>query len=174
MSKIKELIEQMTAGKLVNVQIAKVSSVDEDACSCECKLVSGVDLFDVSLKSIIDNKNGIVIIPKVGSLVLVSYIENNSKNAFVVAFDEVDKITIASESIVINGGDNKGLVKLEPLVDKINALENQLNNILNVLKTTTIPLAPTGTYPFAPLYASINNIAPVTTESDLENTKVKH
>lgn len=80
----------------------------------------------------------------------------------------------ASDTITINGGDNDGLVKVAALKDKINALENLVNGILNVLKATSIPLAPSGTYPFATLYTSLNAITPVTSQSDLENPDVKH
>lgn len=73
-----------------------------------------------------------------------------------------------------NGGNNNGIPKVTPLTAKINALENLVNGILNALKTTVIPLAPSGTYLFAPLYAALNDITPITAQSDLENTKVKH
>lgn len=172
---VKKVIEQAMAKGIVSlVQVGSVTSVSESDCSCEIKLLNGIDLFDVNLKSIIDNDNGLVLFPKVNSKVLVCLIDNNPKNAFVVAFDELEKVTMKVESFIINDGDNKGLVKLTKLVEKVNALENLLNNVLTTLKATTIPLAPSGSYPFAPLFAAYNNITPITTESDLENTKVKH
>lgn len=63
---------------------------------------------------------------------------------------------------------NAGLLK------KINQLEDLVNNILTTLKSTIIPLAPSGTYPFAPLYTSYTNIAPVTSEKDISNPSVFH
>lgn len=82
-------------------------------------------------------------------------------------------ITVAcSGTIEFNGGAKNGLPMVAPLVTKINALENLVNSILNVLKSTTIPLAPTGTYPFAPLYTALADILPITAQADIENTDI--
>jgi hypothetical protein len=47
-----------------------------------------------------------------------------------------------------------------------------VNTILDTLKTIVIPLAPSGTYPFAPLFTTINDL-PAQNKSDLEETKIK-
>lgn len=85
-----------------------------------------------------------------------------------------NKILAKKDVIEFNDGSNGGLVKVKELVEKINSLENQLNTILSTLKATTIPLAPTGTYPFLPLYSNIQPILPITLEADIKNDKVKH
>lgn len=83
-------------------------------------------------------------------------------------------VDITDSVVLLNGDGNGGLVKVKECADKIKAVEQLVNNILQVLQTTTIPLAPSGTYPFAPLYASITPISPLTSSNDLENKNVKH
>ena len=113
-----------------------------------------------------------IIFPSVNSTVIVALSTQNS--AFVLMYSDIDKVQYMDGSfggmIKVKDGDDPtvGLLK------KINNLENLVNSILNALKTTTIPLAPSGTYPFAPLYAAINEITPITSESDLVNDLVVH
>jgi len=80
----------------------------------------------------------------------------------------------ASGTIKFNDGSNEGIPKVVALASKIAAVETLVNNILTVLKATTIPLAPSGTYPFAALYAALSVIAPITSQASIEDTKVKH
>jgi hypothetical protein len=87
---------------------------------------------------------------------------------------EVEKcnIIIQDDVIVFNDGESP-MVVIEKLVDKINQLEEKYNTLLNTLKTTVIPLAPAGTYPFAPLYTSQLPITP-TQQSEIEDPKILH
>lgn len=99
-----------------------------------------------------------------------------SKDEFGIVYQNGDKQVYDRNAGIysFNDGNNNGIPKVTPLTSKINALENLVNSILNALKTTVIPLAPSGSYPFAPLYAALNDITPITAQSDLENTKLKH
>ena len=127
-------------------------------------------------------------LPKIGSLVLVSRI-GNSNELFVSMFSEVDgmmltigekteleikdnEVYLNSDKIVFNGGENCGLVKVKELTDKINNIEKQTNDILTALQGTTITLAPTGTFPLAPNFT----MPPLATtqQADIENEKIKH
>ena len=110
--------------------------------------------------------DGLVQIPKVDSLVLVAKINNQIENRFVVAFSEV-------EEVLFFNGENGGLVKVADLKTKLNNLENKVNELITTLKGIVIPLAPSGTYPFAPVFASTTSLTP-TEEADIKNDKVKH
>lgn len=167
MSDKHNLTQALKAAVLPNemgfAKVCTVDSVDMSANTCYCIPINDdADMQEVRL--IAQQSNGFLLIPKVGSVVVVSMLSDSS--FFVSMFSDIDEINL-------NGKNFDGLVKIGPLVNKVNAIENLVNSILNTLKTTTIPLAPSGTYPFAPLYASLNDIAPLTQKSDLENTTVK-
>lgn len=148
----------------------KVVSVDLTKKTCVVSPINGdADVLDVRLQAAVTIK-GSIVVPTVGSAVMVSMI--NKQTGFISMYSQVD-------SILLDGDKYGGLVKLldpdDPtagILKKVNNLENQINNILVVLKGTIIPLAPSGTYPFASLYASINALT-TTAQADLENTKVK-
>lgn len=165
---LKEAIRAMQTEQSINTMLCKVISVDGLLCDCE-PINGDADILEVRLNA--SGEIGYVITPKIGSLVMVTKFERFE--AFISSFSDVEKVEINCNNIVFNGGENDGLVLIGELVTKLNNLENQINDILNILKTTTIPLAPSGTYPFAPLYTSITPIAPITQKSDLENTKIK-
>ena len=167
----------------VQLLVCKVKSVDEDKSTCVVLSKSGkesVEIPNVSLQ--VGVCDGLQIIPKVDSDVLI--LRSTYQSPFVVNWSDIDKyyIQVGDSSFTIendgkmqlNDGSYDGLVKVKELTDKINALENLVNNLLNTLKTTTIPLAPSGTYPFAPLYASFNPIQPITQQSDIENINITH
>lgn len=161
---IKEAIQRINPRSDNYSVVCEVSDVDTANSICNCTPIDGSAIL-VNVRFNSDNKDGFKLIPKDGSKVLVTLINNTT--GYVAMVSEVDEIHL-------NGINEDGLVKVNDLVTKINALENLVNNILTTLKATTIPLAPSGTYPFAPLYTAFNNIAPITNKADLENTKVLH
>lgn len=161
MSEIKNAINTLVGIEdMVYFNDCEVVSTDEGERTCNVQ--NGVNEITVRLMPVVDD--GVLIMPVVGSIVTV--LQSDKYDPVIVQYSEVEKI-------ILMGGDNKGLVKVVELKNKLNALENQMNSILNVLKTTSIPLAPSGTYPFAPLYASINPLTP-TQQTDIENPLIKH
>lgn len=164
----------------VQLIIGTVESVDEDKAICSVKIQNDVTLPNVSLQASICD--GLLIVPVVDSTVYVLTSKYNTP--LIVQYSDIDKfeLQVNDSSFLVNNdgsfqfndGSFDGLVKVGELVKKVNALENLVNNILSTLKGTTIPLAPSGTYPFAPLYAAFNNISPITQQKDIENDKIKH
>lgn len=101
----------------------KVTRVDETTFLCEIDIegkspVGDVRLFCGDYNS--DAKGGgIVVIPEVGSQVLVIFFSKTV--AFMLQCSKAKKI-------VFNGGELGGLVKIEELIKKINQLEDKLKN----------------------------------------------
>lgn len=144
-------------------EVCNVTDIDLIAGTCNCTPIDGsAILTNVRLNA--DYKDGFKLIPKLNSVVIVTLINNTT--GYISMVSEVDEIHL-------NGTNNDGIVKVNDLITKMNNLENLVNNILTTLKTTIIPLAPSGTYPFATLYAAYNNLTP-TIKSDLENPTVKN
>ena len=77
---------------------------------------------------------------------------------------EASDVVIDGNSVVINGGSNLGLVNILPLVAKLNALELMMNSHTHLI-ITPLPSSPTSNSPVQ---------LPITTLTELEDTKVKH
>jgi hypothetical protein len=83
-----------------------------------------------------------------------------------------EKFNISADNTVFNEGSNGGMVISSKISQQLNNSENFENQILSVLKSIVITLAPTGTVPFAPFFAAINPLVP-TQPAQIENTKIK-
>ena len=156
---------------------AIVLSVDAQAQSCTVDY-DGIELFDVRLKSVIDNdEKSIVILPKVGSSVLISVIHNSMANCFISKYSEIDKIIIkigshqleiSENGIVINNGQNEGLVNIKDLVSRLNRLEDKMKQHQHIyINAAGVPTPTTPDVATNPVFVN-------TMQSELEDTKVKH
>lgn len=152
------------------VETATVISVDAEGLSCDVQLADETDIPDVRLKAALDNiKDGIVELPKVDSTVLVCLIGNDKQTRFVIACSEV-------EQVVMFNGANGGVVKIQPLVGRMNAIEDKLNDLIGKFKEHKHIGVQTGAGTSGvpdPPSLLIDNIDETEIE-DLENTKVKH
>jgi hypothetical protein len=96
--------------------LAEVVSVEQDT-TCTVRLNPSLTLSDVQLRAVVNQETtGILIKPAVGSYVLVADLSGGQYTRLaVVMYSEIDRIEI-------NGGENNGLVKIQELTDKLNAL----------------------------------------------------
>lgn len=182
---LKQAIQQLAGTHLkdnVHIIECNVDSVDEDAFECDVTTIGGNGELSIpGVKLAAEDNDGFTLIPAIDSTVYVTMTDNGlvyvsmfSDVSKVVAIINKTKLIIEDGKITMNDGSFEGLVKVKKLTDKINALENQINTILQILAATTIPLAPSGSYPFASLYASVLPITPITTQAEIENDKIKH
>ncbi len=105
--------------------VAKVTKVDGAKCTVQ-RLFDDMEIEDVRLNCSTTENEGVVIVPKRDSMVLITSIDG--RYWFVSQCSEVEKITIdATDKIVFNGGQNKGLVKIEELTKKLNELVTTFN-----------------------------------------------
>lgn len=175
MSKERECAEYLRAivGKEpFQTCVAIVKSVDGATCTVE-RVFDGMEITDVRLNCSSTENSGIVITPKQDSHVLITSIDG--RYWFVSQFSSIDGITIDSESpIVINGGSNHGLVKIEELTQKLNAIEKDINTLKSVFSAWT-PVAQDGG---AALKSDAQTWASqqlqITQQSDYEDTNVTH
>jgi len=137
---IRQLIRSQLKDQTI---IGKVISVDPDAGTCDVSPVNGsADLLGVLLRAVVNSETtGLVILPKVDSDVLVSIIHNNDAQSFISQFSEFEEILIEqkvdgetvfkwqlnsdgelsvdSEKITFNGGDNGGIVNIGALTTEV-------------------------------------------------------
>lgn len=161
--------------------VAKVTSVDESERTCDVEPLNGdAEIFGVRLQSDIDGTNGFVMIPAVDSNVIVTFLNNTT--GFVSLCSSVEKIHVVSniemtvdcDAITFNGGSNDGLIKINDLVSKINAVENDINTLKSIF-SAWVP-APTdggAVLKTASTTWSSQTITP-TQKTDIENDKIKH
>jgi hypothetical protein len=142
-----------------------VDSVDETAQTCDCLPINGNAAFlDVRLKA--GAGNGVLMIPKEGSVVIVQPI--NDETGYISLFSEI-------ESIQFLDGSYDGLIKIADLVNKINGIEDKLNDILSTLKTHTHAGVTSGASSTAPPVDFVA-ILPLTKtqQAEIENDIIKH
>ena len=145
-----------------------VDSVDVTARTCYCiPIETGkADLIDVRLIADTDKK-GFLIIPKVGSVVFVTMINNEA--GYVSMFSEVSEIQL-------NGDNYNGLIKVVDLLNEINTrnttLKTAITTALTSIDAAIVSLggASTSSAAFTAATTTITNILKAT----VENTTVKH
>jgi hypothetical protein len=143
-------------------KVCTVDSVDLDNLTCYCIPINDdADITEVRLMANIDN--GFLLIPEVNSIVVVSFLSDSS--AYVSLVSKVSEIQL-------NGTNYDGLVKVQELTDKLNNLENKLNDLITACSSQVVTLAPSGTFPLASYFTSVTPLIP-TQQIEIENQKVK-
>lgn len=163
-SKIKFAVRVLAGtdkGESLSMAVCEVVSVN--GFTCNVKTVTGaaeVEIDGVNLCC--DDVDGMLIKPVVGSNVLVVF---SATVGYVLKYSEVDTVTY-------HGGTLKGLLKLEQTVEKLNNLENKVNDLIVACSSQIVTLAPSGTFPLASFFSSVTALTP-TVEADLKNDKIK-
>lgn len=143
-------------------KVCTVDSVDLTNNTCYCIPVNGdADILGVRL--IANENNGFLLIPEVNSIVIVSFL--NDSAAYVSMCSKVSEIQL-------NGSNYDGLVKVQELTDKLNNLENKLNDLITACTNQVVTLAPSGTFPLASFFTSVTPLTP-TQQTEIENLTVK-
>ena len=131
---IKEIVERWV-NELVPVQTfaGTVTAVDADENTCSVQPANGGALREgvrlcAAIKSI---TNPVVIVPAVNSTVICGIIENNKRAVFVMLCTEVAEVKLRGDAF-------GGIVKVGDLVDKLNALEQDLNTLKTVFSAWVI------------------------------------
>lgn len=128
-----------------------------------------LEYYDVQL-----GLSGMMIKPKVGSMCLLGILEGESAAAFLIRAEDPELIEIRSANIVINDGDNGGLIRIEDLVKKLNLLEKDINSLKQTCSGWT-PVPQDGGSALKTALASWSAQKLTETKTaDLENDKVKH
>lgn len=153
------LMQMMGSGKEITIWQGIVKSVEGTTCTVT---FGTLDVEGVRLRaSLAENESHLLIVPKVGTAVVVGSLSNDLSLLVVLAVDEV-------ESITINGGKLGGLINIESLTQKINELVRTFNNHTHQVSTTGSATAQTGTA------AAVTSKASELNKSDYEDAKVTH
>lgn len=122
---IKRKLRNIAAGKAL-IYEGEVKSVSGSTCTVD---IGGVELADVRLTAL-PGETDILITPKVGSHVVLADLEGGTlRELVIVKYGEVEKIQL-------NGGNNDGLVKINELTNKLNALVQAFNSHTHTVSGT--------------------------------------
>lgn len=187
MRQVEQAIETaMTAvaGKRQIKGVLSGTAVNVRDTLCDVEREGAPTIYDVRLNAI-DNdlQSYVTIVPAEKSNILVAVIEKLKTEAVVVRCSEVQKVLIKigantvvmnDDGFVFNDGDNEGVVKINELVKKLNAVEKDINN----LKQAILTWVPTPNDGGATLKARVASWAASkiieTKKTDLEDSKIKH
>lgn len=141
-----------------------VKSVEGKTCTVQ---IDGLDVPDVRLRaSTTDEDSELILVPAVGSAVIVGALSDDFGQLALLSMDKVDTITI-------HGGKQGGLVLAPSLVKKLNALEEDLNNLKQAIKSAPTVPNDGGSSFKASLQGWAGAALTKTKQSDIENSKVK-
>jgi len=181
MTTIREAI-QLLADKDQEVysHLAEVTAIDLSARTADVTPLNGdPEVFTVRLQATPSLTDGVVLIPKLNSTVVITWLSNT--RAYVALCSEIDEIIIAGgtstvdlDQLDFNGAANGGLINITPLVDKVNTLENDLNTLKGIF-SGWVPVVNDGGAVLKTASAtwSGQTITP-TIAADIEDDKIKH
>ncbi len=130
---LKQLIDERIKEYAEQTLLASVLEVNEEERSCRCAY-GAVELDDVRLNSIIiDKPTGLVLIPKVGSLVLLGKL-GLSNERYIAQYSQVDKLIYKGEKVQLMIDDQNGEIifnenRLSSFICDSNKLQERLNTI---------------------------------------------
>lgn len=179
-SKIKRVLEDISNknGKRDNNNLfftAEVKKVDDETCDVE---IAGTEYTGIHLAAVSDgNKNNLIIKPKVGSVVLICD-KTGGDMAWmnVIAFSEIESITMKIDEIVINEGKNEGLACVKEIADKLEKIETRINDLIDDFGKA-VPAPMDGGAALSSslmLLWNTRKFMKTTKYTDLENKKIKH
>lgn len=156
MSEIYEAIKKMTEGTDV-ADVGVVTSVDAEGGRCDVEIAGKAPAMGAWLRCGGESL-GVELVPAVGSRVVVLWL--SAMVAVVVMAERV-------EQVVMRGGANGGLVNVEVLKEWMQKVEEDMEALQTLLKTTPVAGngAPLGLV-FRPKTQSV--------EDDIEDETIKH
>lgn len=135
---IASMIQQLAGKSDAPLQLCIVDAVDRSARTVDCTpLDDSAPLLGCNLQACQGSKHGYLLYPKVGSYVLVGLLAGYSAG-LVLLTDEVEELQITlgdcslqmtEQEIVLNGGKLGGIVKVEGLTSRLNAIEDDINKL---------------------------------------------
>ncbi len=186
-----KLAQAVKNGLPQQCRVVKVMAVDPATWTATVTPVdSEAELHDVRLRaSATGPEEGVLLVPKVGTTALLQLIGNDPDLAWLARMDDVERVVIrvagggylevVGGKLKLNGEDFAGLVKITPLVQKINVLEAAVNVLQVAMASHAHPVLMPNGLPFlaAPVTGPFPVVLPpliVTQQLELENLNVSH
>lgn len=161
---IKDVIRQLSKENSTYSVVCNVSDIDLNNKICNCTPING-DAILMNVRLVANNNKGFMLIPKDGSIVVVTLINNTT--GYVSMCSEVDEVWL-------NGDNYGGIIRIQEITNKLNNLENAFNQHLNLYNMHTHAGVTSGTSTTTPVVIPDTQTLTPTTESEIVNETVKH
>lgn len=145
--------------------VCTVKSYDSATKTCYCVPVADfADIQQVRINPDV-NKKGLIVFPKLNSVVLVSFLSDSS--AYISMFSEIDEMRL--------GGDQYGgIAKTEPIATSLNNLENKVNALITAITAWTPVPNDGGAALKVALTSWLSSTVSPTMLSTITNDTIKH
>jgi hypothetical protein len=161
----------------VKMMVGIVDSIEGNTCTC---IISDqMPLSGVQLQAAVCD--GWLLVPSIGSTVVIMYSTRN--DPFIALYSDIDRaylqVGIASiellnnGSITFNDGTDGGLVKGDPLVQKLNNLENKVNELITTFNSHTHNVIAIGS-PTVTAIPTISGTLTPTNAVDIESQSIRY
>lgn len=170
MDNIRDIVKELAKDNSSELysRIGTVLSVDSELGTVDVEPIDGAaDILGARLSPDLQTMTGIIQIPKVGSLVIVTFL--SPVRAFISLVTE-------PEEIIINGGGHKGLIIWDKLKAQLDANSSILQSLISTLTSTPITEPGNGAPSAlqAKLSAALAGQSPGSFTEDILNDKIKH
>lgn len=160
-----ETLSRIAGGRSTTLYQGVVTHVSDLTCEVS---IDGLSVPDVRLRASTQVDGAQLLLrPAVGSVVIVGTLTGDLDHLVVLSMDQ-------AKEVVINGGELGGLIKVEELTSRFNALERDVNQLKQILSAWT-PIPNDGG---ASLKGAVSSWAgrqlTLTKRGDYEDEKVKH
>ncbi|MDR0873905.1 MAG: hypothetical protein LBN27_10655 [Prevotellaceae bacterium] len=175
MTKLAQAIKQAAQrGEQLYLKRCTVDSVNESERTIDCTPIDdSAQLLSVDLQALQEKNKGLVMFPKVGSDVVVGYLDKN--NAVVILTTEIDKITLdITDTITINSGKNGGLCITPELKTQLDKLTARVDTIIDAINNAVPATDQSGAGLQTTMKAILATILKKEDFSNIENEKIKH
>lgn len=152
----------------------EVEAYNEDSFTCDV-LIQGTTFSGVPIAVLTGEQASFYPIPVIGTSCLITWRDGAKGLPTIVQFDQIDTLKINCQTLVeFNGGENGGMVLVNKLIAKVNAIENLVNNLITLYNEHThILTLSSGTGTAAPTTSTESGtINPITKASDIESTVI--
>ena len=158
---IDEAIDKIAA-RPAAADIGKATNIRESEELCDVEITGKAPALNARLGFAGSGKQGLLVLPKEGSDVIVLWVSGCLPVVVAVA---------EPERIVWRGGEFGGLIKIEELVREFNSLVQSVNSLVNAFNSHTHTVATTGTA--APIASPAQSASEIARE-DIEDELIKH
>lgn len=141
-AQLKKNVREMVAANPNFPIDAIVTKIENDNCSV--KFSDGFEISDVRLKTTADGSNNLLVIPKIGSHVLMISSDGTIDNLTVIKCDCASKILFNENGLNVEINSETGKVNVQNAGTSLKDLFQQLTDLLKTLKVFT-PVGPSGT-----------------------------